>query len=289
MKLSKEQVDQFQEEGYLVVKGALETSDLKPVIDEYIVYIDRRARELHAEGKISQTYEEEPFERRIWKISQECLDLYGELDIMKLRGKAAFDFLRNQNLLDAIEALVGPEITCSPIQHVRAKMPQGVRDDQVIPWHQDAGVTLEEADPVFILTVWLPLTEATLENGCLQVIPRVAGLRTHHKGDLGTTIVPDEMPDSEGVALPVSPGDLILMHKEVPHRSTPNVSEAVRWSVDLRFQKTGTPTGRPHHPHFVVRSQENPDAVLTDHQEWCNMWIEGLEKGKGARFHRVTG
>ncbi len=285
--LSQDQIDQFQDEGYLVVEGALAEADLAPVIDEYETYIDKRARELYEEGKLSRVYEEEPFDRRIWRISSECLDLYRELDIMHLRGEAAFAFLRNDHLLDVVASLVGSEITCSPIQHIRPKLPQGVRDDHVIPWRQDAGVTWEEADPVFILTVWLPLTEATVENGCLEVIPRVKGLRTHYKGPQGTSITPEEMPDAEGVALPVRPGDLILMVKETPHRSTPNVTERVRWSMDLRYQKTGTPTGRPFHPNFVVRSRANSDSVLGDHQRWCEMWVEALKKSKGIRAHRV--
>jgi phytanoyl-CoA hydroxylase len=287
MKLTQAQIEQFENEGYLVVKGALTQDDLLPVVDEYTAFIDQRASEMHDEGRISELFENEPFERRIWKISLECLDLYAQLDIMKLRGEAMFEFLRNENLMDVVEGLVGPEITCSPIQHIRAKLPQGVRDDQVIPWHQDAGVTLEEADESFILTVWLPVTEATIENGCLEVIPRVKGLKTHYKSDSGTSILPEQMPESKGIAIPVSPGDLVLMHKDTPHRSTPNLSETVRWSIDLRFQPTGSPTGRPAHPDFVTRSRSNPQSVLTDHERWCEMWEKGLAKGKGMRFHRV--
>ena len=287
MKLTQAQIEQFENEGYLVVKGALTQDDLLPVVEEYTAFINQRAREMHDGGQISELFENEPFERRIWKISLESLDLYGQLDIMKLRGEAMFEFLRNENLMDVVEGLVGPEITCSPIQHIRAKLPQGVRDDQVIPWHQDAGVTLEEADESFILTVWLPVTEATIENGCLEVIPKVRGLKTHYKSDSGTSILPEQMPKSEGIALPVSPGDLVLMHKDTPHRSTPNLSDTVRWSIDLRFQPTGSPTGRPAHPDFVTRSRSNPHSVLTDHERWCEMWEEGLAKGKGMRFHRV--
>ena len=49
-----------------------------------------------------------------------------ELDIMFLRGEAAFAFLRNEKILDQVEGLVGPELTCSPIQHVRPKLPTGL-------------------------------------------------------------------------------------------------------------------------------------------------------------------
>jgi hypothetical protein len=78
------------------------------------------------------------------------------------------------------------------------------------------------------------------------------------------------------------------MHKEIPHRSTPNRTDTVRWSIDLRYQKTGTPTGRPFHPEFVVRSRANPASVLTDHAAWRRMWEEGLESAKaaGVSLHR---
>jgi phytanoyl-CoA hydroxylase len=226
-------------------------------------------------------------------ICRENNEIYPELDIFRLRGKASFAFLRNEHLLDVVEALVGPEIICNPIQHIRPKLPSGLTpegaDAHVAPWHQDAGVTWEEADPYFILTVWLPFTEATTENGCLQIIPRTHGhgLVLHHsKPGVGTTIVDEAMPEGEVVTLPMQKGDVLLMHKEIPHRSTPNVADTIRWSADLRYQKTGTPTGRPFYPDFVVRSRSNPATVLTDHATWDAMWAEALEKAKGIRGHR---
>jgi len=293
MKLSQAQLNQFNDEGYLVVKGALAESDLDPVIHEYEAYIDRRARELLAAGKISQLYEEAPFNRRLALICHENAEIYPELDIMYLRGKVSFDFLRNDNLLDVVEGLVGPEIICSPIQHIRPKLPAGLTpsgsDAHVAPWHQDAGVTWADADPYFILTVWIPFAKATPENGCLQIIPRTHGqglLQHHSQPGVGTTIVDEAMPAGAVVTLPMQKGSILLMNKEIPHRSTPNVSDAIRWSADLRYQKTGTPTGRPFYPDFVVRSRANPAAVLTDHAAWDRLWAEALEKGKGIRAHR---
>lgn len=151
------------------------------------------------------------------------------------------------------------------------------------PWHQDAGVTWEEADPHFILTVWIPLVSSTVENGCLQIIPRThgGGLMEHHsKRGVGTTIVEEELPDTEIATLPMERGDVLLLHKEIPHRSLANQSETIRWSMDLRYQETGTPTGRPFHPDFPVRSRANPNSVLVDYEEWCRMWVEALEESR---------
>ena len=295
MRLSAEHLEQFKNEGFLVVEKALEDSDLDPVIQEYEEHIDHRARELLKAGEISQLYADEPFERRLACICRENGEIYSELDIMRLRGRASFEFLCNQNLLDLIEDIVGPEITCSPIQHIRAKLPGGLTpgggDPHVAPWHQDAGVTWEEADPIFILTVWLPLVEATTENGCLQIIPRThgKGLMQHHtRSGVGTVITDEEMPESEPLVLPMHKGSVLLMHKEIPHRSSQNTSDGVRWSMDLRYQQTGTPTGRPFHPDFVARSRSNPDSELKDYDEWCRQWAEALEeiRGKGIKPHR---
>ena len=293
MKLKNCQIEQFQTEGYLLVEDALAAADLAPVIDEYAAYIDRRAHELLAEGRISQLYADEPFARRLACICREDAELYRELDIMYLRGRASFEFLRNPTLLDIVECLVGPEITCSPIQHIRPKLPNGLAprgsDPHVVPWHQDAGVAWAEADAHFILTVWLPLTEAIEENGCLQIMPggHIDGLLRHHtRRGAGTKIVGAELPRVHPVTLPMRPGSLLLMHNHLPHRSTKNQTDTVRWSADLRYQKTGTPTGRPYHPEFVARSRANPAAELSDYAAWCEMWRTALTESQGIRPHR---
>lgn len=293
MELTGAQIEQFNDQGYLLIRQALAPVDLAPVIDEYTAYIDKRAQELYTTGRLSQLYADAPFEQRLALICREANDLYRELDIMYLRGPASFAFLRNAHVLDIVETLIGPEITCSPIQHIRPKLPSGLTprgsDPHVVHWHQDAGVTWAEADPIFILTVWLPLVAATPENGCLRVMPGVhkQGLLRHRtKPGLGTAIAPEALPQQKQITLPMQPGDLLLMHKHTPHCSTRNNTDGVRWSMDIRYQPTGTPTGRPFHPDFVVRSRSDPTRVLTDHARWDQLWAEALTQSKGVRVHR---
>lgn len=277
MILTTAQKDQFGREGYVVVGKGLTDADLNPVISEYEGFIDRRARELHAEGKIHDLHASEPFERRLIHLHRQCEEIYPGLDIMHLRGRAMFEFMRSDSLLDLVEPLIGtPEITCNPIQHLRPKLPASDPQgrEHVAEWHQDMAVMLPEADPVFILTVWIALAEATLENGCMEIIPGVQGRGLLHKSSV--TLSPEEMPEGEPVALPMSRGDVLLMHKEIPHRSFPNRSDTVRWSIDLRFQATGTPTGRSHWPDFPVRSAADPSAVLADYEAWSGMWMAAL-------------
>ena len=293
MRLSADQVARFREEGVVVVEGVVTDEDLAPVIAEYEAWIDDRARQLHSEGKIQDLAEEADFNHRFARLYAQSREMAKGLDIMEARGPAVFDFLRNPNLMDAVECLVGPEITCSPIQHVRAKPPAALTGEELgyynIPWHQDMAVTWVEADHSEIVTCWVALADATVENGCMQVLPRVwkGGYLEHHRGPGGTAVSPEAMPETAPLPVPVRKGGAVFMHRCTPHGSTPNYSDGVRWSLDLRYQPTGTPTGRPFYPDFVTRSRAHPESVLTDHQEWSRRWVEALENAKGVHAHRV--
>ena len=113
----------------------------------------------------------------------------------------------------------------------------------------------EEADPSFILTVWLPLCDATPENDCLQLIPRQHLHDTVYWSE-GFGISDENLPAVYVVTLPMKKGSVLLMHKLIPHRSTANTSYDIRWSLYLRYQRNGTPTGRSFYPDVVARSRQ---------------------------------
>ena len=52
MKLTDEQIEEFKTNGVLIVKNVLPEFELNPLIDELDAWVDRRACELHAMGKI---------------------------------------------------------------------------------------------------------------------------------------------------------------------------------------------------------------------------------------------
>lgn len=293
MRLTDEQVQQFEREGVVIAEGVITEDDLAPVISALSEWIDRRAHELQAAGKIEDLHEDLSFERRFGELYRQSPEIGQGMDIMQSRLPAMHDFLFNDNLLDAVESIIGPEITCSPIQHVRAKPPGAYTSNEPnyfhnTPWHQDAGVTLEEADASQIITVWLPLVDATAETGCMAVMPGVAQLgHLEHQSEGGTTIRPDLLPDAEPLVAEVHKGGAVMMNKYTPHRSLPNRSNKTRWSIDLRYQVAGTPTGRPFHPDFIVRSKQDPSRVQRDYDWWCDAWIEALDKSRGQKIHRV--
>lgn len=305
MHLSTEHVKHFNDEGYVIVRNALETTDLDPVVREIEEYIGSRAEDLYAAGEISGLYSSEPFDRRLASLTSESIAIYDEMDIMHFRGEQLFRFLGNERLMELLSGFLGTEITCSPIQHLRPKLPSHLKalnsqdqealakriGENVAPWHQDVQVHLEEADPAFILTVWIPLCDTDENNGCLQIVPRVHKERQVYWG-AGFGVSADALPGTEVLSVPMRRGDVLLMHKLIPHRSIPNKSETIRWSMDLRYQQTGTPTGRSFYPDFVTKSAQHPESVLKEYKVWSSDWIRALEATptdkRPGRKHRPT-
>lgn len=292
MKLTPQQVEQFNAQGYLIAQDIIPHSDFEPVIDEINTWLDRRARELHAEGKIKDLHEDEPFEKRVESLFAQSAEILKGIDIYEMRGRAHFEFLHNRHLLDAVECLIGPEITCNPIQHLRAKVHSAKREGKPtygnvsdVPWHQDAGVTWDEADQSLILTCWIPLVNATRANGCMEILPKVERY-LEHVPEGGTSIRSDELPTTTPICAECPKGGVVFMSQYTPHRGLSNQTPGqVRWTLDLRYQKTGTPTGRPFWPDFVVRSKD-PSKVMRDHATWDRLWAEALVKGQDQPWHR---
>lgn len=314
--LTSRQVEQFHDEGFLVVEDIIDTREfLDPLVSEYEALLDQLANTLFAEGKIQSTYADLPFGRRLTKVYAETGKVWAQYFDFSLPfknvapdepchfGPAVFAMLRNPNLLDVAESLIGPEIYSNPVQHVRLKPPEKYvpRDPNTgkvllgaTPWHQDAGVVREEADETNMLTVWVPIFDATEENGCLAVVPKnhEGGLRQHCTSPTLGTHLPEQFFDVDRtLPLPIQRGGALFLTKTTPHSSLSNESEDVRCSMDLRYNPIGQPTGRSDFPGFVARSRANPESELRDPTVWKQLWMETRERlavtgGDMKPFHR---
>jgi phytanoyl-CoA hydroxylase len=314
--LSAAQQQQFADEGFLLVQDVLDpNTDLREVLEEYADRLESLAEDLYAEGIIDDIFAGLPFSDRLVSLCAASGRMLPDqfdfsLPQRKVRhdtpihvGKAVFHLLTNPKLLDVVEWIIGPEIFSNPVQHIRMKLPRHVVPDDCtsglitrVPWHQDNGVILPEADDATILTVWLPLLDATVENGCLAVIPRShkAGLEAHCPTPNGLRIPAPFVPEERAQPVPMRAGSVLLMTQRTIHSSLDNMTQdQVRVSMDLRYQPIGQATGRPAFASagFVARSRARPDQVLTDPAEWAQRWLalrDELADKEGLAFNRWT-
>lgn len=311
--LTATQKEQFEQDGYLLFEDLLDpVEDLQPIIEEYEAVLDELARKMKEENVITSTYAGRSFNERVINLSIESGRNFGQHFDFSLpqngiteetpmhTGPAVFRMLTNPKMLDFVEDLIGPEIYSNPVQHVRMKLPPRAVSKNAtsyltngVPWHQDLGVIMPEADEATILTVWFPLTEATIENGCLQVVPgsHRAGLVQHCPTSSGIGIPDALVAESKARPIPMRPGSVLAMTQRTVHGSLDNVSESdVRISMDLRYQPVGQPCGRPAFAPagFVARSAAHPETELRDPALWSRNWqaVKRSLIGEESKFNR---
>ena len=301
------QREAWERDGVLIVQDVVPPETLAAVRAEYEAVMDGLWSEWSVEGVV----DDDPgtFEARVREANRRGLDWFQPLDISLPMervtpvtpmhfGPAVFDLLTCPAILDLAEAVIGSELTSNPIQHVRIKPPvaelhEGDMRAHVAgtSWHQDRGVTHEEADETDIVTIWIAVTDATVENGCLQAVPGLAGRGMLPHCPYRQTEIARGHLDGTPVPLPVKAGGVVMLHPLIPHSSLPNVSNGIRWSFDIRYSRTGQPTGRSHFPDFVARSRSNPASELKDWRTWLRMWEDARMAAAASphiELHRWT-
>jgi phytanoyl-CoA hydroxylase len=129
--------------------------------------------------------------------------------------------------------LVGPDVRLYWDQAVYKKPEKPRR----FPWHQDNGYAYVE--PQQYLTIWLALTDATIENGCPQVVPglhRSGTLEHHYVEPLGWECLDDP---SDSVAAPVAAGGAVVFSSLTPHLTGPNLTADVRKAYIVQYAPAG--------------------------------------------------
>ena len=275
--LTQQQLAFFREEGYLLAEDVIDPSVFQWLRAELDEGIDAFARAALADGRLSDAHAEEPFERRLHLLALQLADPAPMLALGrgKQRTPGMFQIYTCLSLLDIVESVIGPEVLAHPQFNIRAKRPY--QDEGVVPWHQDLGYLQPDAAETFMVNFWIPLVDATRENGCMEVIAgsHRAPLLDHEHG-MGPAgnfkgVIDEQLPHGEHVLCPVRVGGVLLTQHKTMHRSLPNVSDHIRWSLDLRYSHPELPTGRQGVPGFIARSRRDPESVCRSAEEWVRI------------------
>jgi len=276
--LSPEQIEFYDNEGYVVLEKLLDEDGMRPFRDSVNLRVDEIAADLVKAGLIPHAFESSPFDSRLGELFAHLTDVdflkYGRSWRDRLPGY--FHLMSNPKILDVVESLIGPEIFSNPVYNTRPKIPKVAAG--AVPWHQDKSYW-PGANSNPVITVWISMVDATLENGCLHVWPRTHRtevLSWHAETYTGTGFTEiDEvhMKGVRAVPLPVPAGSAILFNDRCIHMSTPNLSNKVRWSCDLRYQPTDQDPMPQYGAGFLARSRAYPDRVATL-DDWLNQRLE---------------
>jgi len=185
----------------------------------------------------------------------------------------AYELFTSDAVLDAVEDLIGPDLLCWNTLFWIKEANSG----SFVSWHQDLRYWgLDTAD---LVSVWLALSPASLESGCMRVLPGShQGELLPHKdeyadGNLltrGQEIAVD-VDEHKTVAMPLKPGEISLHNVRLAHASSPNQSADRRIGLSLHYMPTKSKQvvgewdsaalvrGEDHYGHFKHAPQPSKD------------------------------
>lgn len=150
------------------------------------------------------------------------------LDAPHLFFRWAWQLSTHPRVLDCMEQLIGPNIL---LKSTRLFYKFG-NSPSFVGWHQD-GIT-EALKDAHVPAIWLGLTPATAQNGCLRVVPRShrLGLIPHanrpNPDNLTTQGATAEIEIDAPQDVVMQAGEMSLHHPLVLHASNPNQSDESR-------------------------------------------------------------
>ncbi len=133
--------------------------------------------------------------------------------------------------------LIGEQISVFRAMFMNKPAHQGT----VLPYHQDGG-TQWGLDRERFITIWTALDDATVENGCVEIVPGThrLGLLSEH----GHTITPEQEAEHcdprRSVFLEAQAGETILLHNYLLHRSGVNTIERPRRAFSVVYMDGAT-------------------------------------------------
>jgi len=245
--LSREQVAEFERDGYLIVRGLLDSEEA--LMLQQTVRADQRMATHAMDVKDTQG-------RRtnltLWNHPGD--DIYGAI-------------ARSQRVVNAMEQLLGGEV-----YHYHSKL--SAKEPKVggaWEWHQDYGYWYSNGC-LFpdMASLFIAIDPNTRENGCMQVLQgsHLLGRIEHGRFGEQTGADPERVAVAkerlELIYCTMEPGDGLYFHSNLLHASDPNTSDQARWSLLCCYNtKANDPYKESHHPRYTPL-HKLPDTAIKE-------------------------
>lgn len=218
--LSVEQVNQYNEEGYIRVDNAFTQEELSTLTTQF----DKLA--LETEGFLKS------LENERLSIAESGAILFGIHP--SLHFQESKHFVSGSPFTEIAHDLIGPNVRLYWDQIVYKQMEKPRR----FPWHQDNGYGFVE--PQQYLTCWVPLVDVNVNNGCPWIVPYV-----HKQGTLAHSYVEplgyecfSDHPDA--IPIEAQAGSIVVFSSLTPHMTGPNLTQKTRKAYIIQYAPEGS-------------------------------------------------
>ncbi|MCW8130387.1 MAG: phytanoyl-CoA dioxygenase family protein [Planctomycetota bacterium] len=213
-RLNPDQVSFFKKEGYLLYD--------QPVFEQ--PKFD--ALKQHFEGQL-----------QIWEATSGKTPEH--MDVPHFTDLELFKWLFDEQVLDLVESLIGPDIILWSSHFICKPAGTGKR----VPWHEDSAYWGTTVDPMEVVTLWLAIDPSTTQNGCMRVIPQTQHngysdydpVQNPEKHVFGTEIRRGRFDESKAVDCVLKPNTCSFHHAKTIHGSNYNASTIRRCGYTMRY------------------------------------------------------
>ena len=148
-------------------------------------------------------------------------------------------YMQNEIMREVCAYIYGDESGVASYRAMFMNKPAG--HGTMLPWHQDRWTHLDR-DPQ--ITVWTALDPATMENGCVQVLPGTHKLGLvnpeHPSGFVSEEQAGEILKDHKPVLLELEAGEAALLHNWLLHSSDTNRSNIARRAFSVCYMDAAT-------------------------------------------------
>jgi len=185
-------------------------------------------------------------------------------------GDDTFSLLtRSERMVRSVQSLLGDGEVC----HFHSKLMQ--KEPKVggaWEWHQDYGYWYKNGFlyPDALISVMLALTEATKENGCLQVLKashkmgRFEHLFAGEQQGADMPFVEEALKFCEKVYVELKAGDVLFFHPNLLHMSEANLSDKPRWSLISAYNLSYNKPFREKNISCIMPVSMVPDNAIME-------------------------
>ena len=163
MQLTREQIERFNETGYLLIDRFLP----EPTIERYRIAYMETVERLRADNALRNgaAADDSDAREKVYQLRTAH------------RPDAAFDeHIRNPAFLDVVQSLIGRDIQLVDYQGLYKPPHTG----GAVNWHQDDFDWRSKDSTEGSVSLWVPLDDATVDNGCMWYVPGSHHRILHH-------------------------------------------------------------------------------------------------------------
>ena len=212
--LGKNQIEEYQENGFLLLKNRVPMSLIQAIRDEITSYTNAAKQLTRSDERIDLEPDHTPDNPRIRRIK-----------LPHLHVEAVGKLMRDDSILGPVRDLIGPNLRL----HTSKLNMKSAGYGSPVEWHQDWAFYPHTNDD--LLAVAVMIDDMTAENGPLMMLPgthREPIYNHHSNGRFVGAIPADEIDTENAEKIIASAGSISLHHARLVHGSDSNRSDASR-------------------------------------------------------------